>query len=188
MAVRVHELAREFGVESKVVLNTLKDMGEYVKSASSTVEAPVVRRLTEEHGDALRAQGAKKGGGKAAAKKAAPAKADAPAEEVPAAEAPAPTAKPTGPTPGPRVPRSPSLSRLPRHPSRHQLPLPRRPLLPSRARPRARARPPQVEHAPATTRSRRRRACSAHRVRPLHAKVALRRHPAYPACPAPTRR
>ena len=49
MAVRVHELAREFGVESKVVLSTLKDMGEYVKSASSTVEAPVVRRLTEEH-------------------------------------------------------------------------------------------------------------------------------------------
>ena len=62
MAVRVHELAREFGVESKVVLSTLKDMGEYVKSASSTVEAPVVRRLTEEHGDALRAQGAKKAG------------------------------------------------------------------------------------------------------------------------------
>ena len=56
MAVRVHELAREFGVESKIVLSTLKDMGEYVKSASSTVEAPVVRRLTEEHGDALRAQ------------------------------------------------------------------------------------------------------------------------------------
>ena len=26
MAVRVHELAREFGVESKVVLSTLKDM------------------------------------------------------------------------------------------------------------------------------------------------------------------
>ncbi|MET0954001.1 MAG: translation initiation factor IF-2 N-terminal domain-containing protein, partial [Aeromicrobium sp.] len=62
MAVRVHELAREFGVESKVVLSTLKDMGEYVKSASSTVEAPVVRRLNEEHGDALRAQGAKKSG------------------------------------------------------------------------------------------------------------------------------
>ncbi|MDR7087381.1 translation initiation factor IF-2 [Aeromicrobium panaciterrae] len=105
MAVRVHELAREFGVESKVVLSTLKDMGEYVKSASSTVEAPVVRRLTEEHGEALRAQGAKKSGGKPAAKKAAPAKAAAPAE-APAevVEAPEPVAeKPTGPTPGPRV-------------------------------------------------------------------------------------
>ncbi|MCL8253321.1 translation initiation factor IF-2 N-terminal domain-containing protein, partial [Aeromicrobium fastidiosum] len=79
MAVRVHELAREFGVESKVVLSTLKDMGEYVKSASSTVEAPVVRRLNEEHGDALRAQGAKKSGGKKAA---------APQPSAPAAAAP----------------------------------------------------------------------------------------------------
>ncbi len=116
MAVRVHELAREFGVESKVVLSTLKDMGEYVKSASSTVEAPVVRRLTEEHGDALRAQGAKKGGGKAAAKKAAPAaKAAEAVEEAPVAEAPDPVAAnpprtssaggapSPGPTPGPRV-------------------------------------------------------------------------------------
>ena len=54
MAVRVHELAKEFGVPSKIILSTLQDMGEYVKSASSTVEAPVVRRLNEEHGDKLR--------------------------------------------------------------------------------------------------------------------------------------
>lgn len=45
MTVRVHELAREFQVESKVILAALKDMGEYIRSASSTVEAPVVRRL-----------------------------------------------------------------------------------------------------------------------------------------------
>ncbi len=108
MAVRVHELAREFGVESKVVLSTLKDMGEYVKSASSTVEAPVVRRLTEEHGEALRAQGAKKGAGKAAAKKAAPAEKSEASEEPPAAEAPERVAaKPAGPTPGPRIPKAP---------------------------------------------------------------------------------
>ncbi|MGL4940311.1 translation initiation factor IF-2 [uncultured Bifidobacterium sp.] len=42
---RVYELAKEFGVDSKTVLAKLKDMGEFVKSASSTVEAPVVRRL-----------------------------------------------------------------------------------------------------------------------------------------------
>ncbi|WP_085067076.1 translation initiation factor IF-2 [Catenuloplanes japonicus] len=42
---RVHELAKELGVESKVVLAKLKEMGEFVKSASSTVEAPVARRL-----------------------------------------------------------------------------------------------------------------------------------------------
>src|SRR5258706_1032346 len=42
---RVHELAKEFGVESKTVLAKLQELGEYVKSASSTVEAPVARRL-----------------------------------------------------------------------------------------------------------------------------------------------
>ena len=45
--VRVYELAKELGVESKTVLSMLKDMGEFVRSASSTVEAPVVRRLKE---------------------------------------------------------------------------------------------------------------------------------------------
>ena len=58
--VRVHELAKDLGVESKVVLATLKDMGEFVKSASSTIEAPVVRRLNEQFGDELRAQAAAK--------------------------------------------------------------------------------------------------------------------------------
>src|SRR3954452_22109635 len=42
---RVHELAKELGVDSKTVLAKLKEMGEFVKSASSTVEAPVARRL-----------------------------------------------------------------------------------------------------------------------------------------------
>ena len=41
---RVHELAKELGVTSKEVLNKLAEQGEYVKSASSTVEAPVARR------------------------------------------------------------------------------------------------------------------------------------------------
>jgi len=45
--VRVYELAKELGVESKIVLSMLKDMGEFVRSASSTVEAPVERRLKE---------------------------------------------------------------------------------------------------------------------------------------------
>ena len=44
---RVHELAKELGVDSKTVLTKLQDLGEYVKSASSTVEAPVARRLRE---------------------------------------------------------------------------------------------------------------------------------------------
>ncbi|MBX6391662.1 MAG: translation initiation factor IF-2 N-terminal domain-containing protein, partial [Frankia sp.] len=49
---RVHELAKELGVDSKTVLSTLKEMGEFVKSASSTVEAPVVRKLKEKFGGA----------------------------------------------------------------------------------------------------------------------------------------
>ncbi|GAA3547525.1 hypothetical protein AFL01nite_22510 [Aeromicrobium flavum] len=102
MAVRVHELARELGVESKVVLSTLKEMGEYVKSASSTVEAPVVRRLKEEHGDRLLEQGAKKAARKAPAKKAdeAPRAAEKTPESTPAAPPATPSA-PTAPKPGP---------------------------------------------------------------------------------------
>ena len=45
--VRVHELAKELGVSSKEVLAKLQELGEFVKSASSTVEAPVVRKLRE---------------------------------------------------------------------------------------------------------------------------------------------
>ena len=45
--VRVYELAKEFGVESKAVMAKLNEMGEFVRSASSTIEAPVVRKLTE---------------------------------------------------------------------------------------------------------------------------------------------
>ncbi|WP_225234978.1 translation initiation factor IF-2 N-terminal domain-containing protein [Klenkia terrae] len=47
---RVHELAKELGVDSKAVLAKLKEQGEFVKSASSTVEAPVARRLREAYG------------------------------------------------------------------------------------------------------------------------------------------
>ncbi len=46
--VRVYELAKELGIESKVVMTKLQEMGEFVRSASSTVEPPVVRRLREQ--------------------------------------------------------------------------------------------------------------------------------------------
>ena len=45
--VRVYELAKEIGVESKVVMAKLQELGEFVRSASSTVEAPVVRKLKD---------------------------------------------------------------------------------------------------------------------------------------------
>lgn len=45
MSVRVHELAKELGIESVEVLSALRAIGCYTKSASSTVEADDVRRL-----------------------------------------------------------------------------------------------------------------------------------------------
>ncbi len=122
--VRVYELAKELGVESKVVLAKLAELGEFVRSASSTVEAPVVRKLK----DAMPAVAdgaapAKKAPAKkAAAKKAPPAEpvavepelaAGAPPASPPASPAAEPVAEPAvesvvepaasdGPRPAPR--------------------------------------------------------------------------------------
>ncbi|WP_103335066.1 translation initiation factor IF-2 [Amycolatopsis sp. CA-126428] len=100
---RVHELAKELGITSKDVLAKLKEQGEFVKSASSTVEAPVARRLR----DAYAPKGAKKPTpgpsarpGPPAAKPGAPAapKPPAPAQQAPAAKAaPAPAAAQAAP-------------------------------------------------------------------------------------------
>ncbi|MHA6805241.1 translation initiation factor IF-2 [Salinifilum ghardaiensis] len=62
---RVHELAKELGVTSKEVLNKLAEQGEYVKSASSTVEAPVARRLRDAFGPSDSGGGKKAASGKA---------------------------------------------------------------------------------------------------------------------------
>ncbi len=89
---RVYELAKELGVDSKTVLNKLEAMGEFVKSASSTVEPPVARKL--KNAFASNAQG----NASEAKKPAAP----APAAQAPAAPKPAapkPVAKPAVPKP-----------------------------------------------------------------------------------------
>jgi len=93
--VRVYELAKELGVESKDVLAKLQELGEFVRSASSTIEAPVARRLKE----AMPAAAPKK----APAKKAAATK---PAAEKPAAVEKAAVA----PEPAPVAPESPPQS------------------------------------------------------------------------------
>src|SRR5690625_2907603 len=95
--LRVHELAKELGVDSKTVLAKLSELGEFVKSASSTVEAPVVRRLRE----AIPPQD------KASEK---PAQKKAPAKKAPAAKpAPAKPAAPESPTPAaPAAPAEPA--------------------------------------------------------------------------------
>jgi len=89
---RVHEVAAEYGIDSKLALAKLKDLGEFVKGPSSTIEPPVARKLR----NALEAEGMKP---VPAGEAAAPA-AKAPAKAAPAAaEAPA---APAAPTPGPK--------------------------------------------------------------------------------------
>ncbi|MEO3818035.1 translation initiation factor IF-2 [Plantactinospora sp. B24E8] len=107
---RVHELAKELGVESKTVLAKLKEMGEFVKSASSTVEAPVARRL----------RGAFVASQESAAPTATPAPPTPKAPPTPGGGEPRisakpapprrmvpPAAKPKGPVPGPPQPAAP---------------------------------------------------------------------------------
>lgn len=75
---RVHEIASELGVDSKVALEKLKEMGEYVKGPSSSIEPPVARRLRA----ALEAAGT----------------------SAKTAEAPKPAGARPGPRPGPKPP------------------------------------------------------------------------------------
>ncbi len=92
---RVHEIAAEMGVESKVALATLQEMGEFVKTASSSVEPPVARRLRDE----LKRR-ADQGGAESAAEAPKPAAAAAPAAPKPASASGAP--KPGAPKPAAR--------------------------------------------------------------------------------------
>ena len=100
--VRVYELAKALGLESKDIIAKLESVGEYVKSASSTVEAPVVRRLHEkfpELKEAATAAPAKK----TAAKKAPAKKASASASEVTPEESATTDDSSAAPSPGPRA-------------------------------------------------------------------------------------
>jgi translation initiation factor IF-2 len=83
--VRVYELAKELGLESKELLAKLQEVGEFVRSASSTVEAPVVRKLMEKFPDMKPVEAAPKTAKKAAAKKTAAKKAEPTQEEIDAA-------------------------------------------------------------------------------------------------------
>ncbi|KUH91775.1 hypothetical protein AU187_03880 [Mycobacterium sp. IS-1556] len=61
---RVHELAKELGVTAKEVLARLSEQGEFIKSASSTVEAPVARRLREAYQAQNKTAGRRGAGGR----------------------------------------------------------------------------------------------------------------------------
>lgn len=112
---RVYELAKELGVDSKTVLSKLEAMGEFVKSASSTVEPPVARKLrnafaSSGQGDASDS----KKPGHTAKKPAEPASHSMPKPAAPSAPKPAAPAAPKphhaasksdAPKPGHRAPR-----------------------------------------------------------------------------------
>ncbi len=92
---RVHELAKNYGVTSKEIIEKLESIKEYVKSASSTVEAPVVRKLEKAFPE-LAAAAAAAPAEKPPAKKAAAKKA---AAKAPAAEVSEETQTPVAPIP-----------------------------------------------------------------------------------------
>lgn len=118
---RVHELAKELGITSKEVLAKLKDQGEFVKSASSTVEAPVARRLRDAYSskDGQSKKPVPTPGPRPPAKPAAPAPAAKPAQPAPAAKteaAPAASAQaaPSAPAQQPSRPATPGARPGPR--------------------------------------------------------------------------
>ena len=99
--VRVHELAKELGITSKEALSTLKDLGEFVSSASSTIEPPVVKKLRSAY------PGAGKSAAKPGSTPAAPGRSAAPKPAAaPSPRAAAPTSNAGAPAPGPAAGRT----------------------------------------------------------------------------------
>ena len=112
---RVYELAKELGVDSKTVLSKLESMGEFVKSASSTVEPPVARKLRNAFASSGQGNASdSKKPGHTAKKPAEPASHSMPKPAAPSAPKPAAPAAPKprhaasksdAPKPGHRAPR-----------------------------------------------------------------------------------
>ena len=112
---RVYELAKELGVDSKTVLSKLEAMGEFVKSASSTVEPPVARKLRNAFASSGQGNASdSKKPGHTAKKPVEPASHSMPKPAAPSAPKPAAPAAPKphhaasksdAPKPGHRAPR-----------------------------------------------------------------------------------
>ncbi len=112
---RVYELAKELGVDSKTVLSKLEAMDEFVKSASSTVEPPVARKLRNAFASSGQGNASdSKKPGHTAKKPAEPASHSMPKPAAPSAPKPAAPAAPKprhaasksdAPKPGHRAPR-----------------------------------------------------------------------------------
>ena len=89
---RVYDIAKELGIDTKDALAKLEQLGEYVKSGSSTIAPPVAKKLRDAFPNQPKAPA------KPAAKAAEQAPAAAPAAPAPAAPAAqAPSAQPSAP-------------------------------------------------------------------------------------------
>ncbi|WP_288747223.1 translation initiation factor IF-2 [uncultured Corynebacterium sp.] len=113
--LRVHELAKQLGVTSKELLATLKEQGEFVKTASSTIEPPVVKKMRA-HYEAQSGGDATEGKADKAEKAAKPAKPGQGSAKKQASPAPKPgqgaqggaksaAPKPGAPKPGAQAPK-----------------------------------------------------------------------------------
>ncbi|BDI22063.1 translation initiation factor IF-2 [Herbiconiux sp. L3-i23] len=133
---RVHEVATDLGIDTKVALAKLKEMGEFVKGPSSSIEPPVVRKLKAK----LEADGITRKPADGAAP-AAPAKAT-PSRATPSRPGPAPSAPAAPAAAAPAAPSSPASPAAPRAPRSEERPA-------ATERPAASARPSAAPGAPA---------------------------------------
>ena len=84
---RVYDVAKELGIDTKVALAKLEELGEYVKSGSSTIAPPIAKKLRAAFPDAKPAEETKKvAKPKAAAKKTAAVEPEVAAEVAKAPE------------------------------------------------------------------------------------------------------
>ncbi|MHA7282362.1 translation initiation factor IF-2 [Arthrobacter sp. TMS2-4] len=104
--VRVHELAKELGITSKDAVAKLQELGEFVRSASSTIEAPVVKKLRGAFPNAAPTAAAPP----APSRPSAPSPGPKPGAAQAAPEAPAPAAPAAPSTPAPEAPVAPQAS------------------------------------------------------------------------------
>jgi len=95
---RVYDIAKELGIDTKDALAKLEQLGEYVKSGSSTIAPPVAKKLR----DAFPNQP------KAAAPAAAKPAAETPAPAAPATPAAAAPSAPAPASPAPAAPATPA--------------------------------------------------------------------------------
>lgn len=102
---RVHELAKLYGVESKFILEQLKEMGEFVKSPSSVVALPIELRLRKRLGASMaqphNPEPSANQPPQTAASERSPSRSDGPADASAVSERamPIPPAAPAGETP-----------------------------------------------------------------------------------------